>query len=1014
MKRFILNYKNKTYSQSLQIFHPIFVRNNKIKSKIIYRNKILSLTDKIQNLDGAVKIKLLILDTNGLNLKKMFCDCKSLIKMLDASEDINKINYQSYFEDKLLSNILNGNSMINNYYYFRLNLLDSSPKLNKIKVINLSYMFYGCSSLISLPDLSLWDTNKNIDINNIFKDCSSLISIPDISNWKIDKVNDMNNIFCGCSSLVSLPDISNWNTYKVTNISNMFNGCSSLISLPDISKWNTNNVINLSGMFYKCSSLKIMPDISIWNCSNFKDISRMFGFCTSLYFLPYILRWNFDNLEEVDDITEGLKMLDSNIGNAILRGEYGIAKSKIYNDLLTTLNSQYPKSIWFFVEPQNDSNNSRKNLFTFNFNNCNIIKAIYKIKENKEKIKIFNHDFIRKNKYKFKIIYKNKIYPPNYENSLSDINNKAFNLKFILFNKISIDNNNDINEYIESVKYHENKTFNRNLSNYEIFPSNLKNLIDEYQYPIQLCANQYYKINLNNYISYVNPLLYTYYNLLYKNEPNKERIKIFGEKFVHNNKDKCIIICNDIILPLQEYLSINNNDHFFINKNDSRIKILLIELENIKNKSYMFHDCVALEQFSILKDKKEAEVKCFNIERKEENSSSSINDSIHSDFEGDKLSSIQKNTFITSKEHFPYFINSTNFEKQATELTDLSFMFYNCESLLSIKDISNWNVKNVTNIAEMFFGCESLLSMPDISNWNIENVVNISSLFTGCSSLKLLPDISKWNTTSVKNMNCLFFECTSLFSIPDISKWNTKNCRDMNYLFSNCSSLMSLPDISEWNIENISDITRMFDGCSSLISIPDISKWNISKKYKLSRLFNNCKSLRYLPDISKWKTNSLTDISFMFNGCSSLISLPDMSKWNTNEFINISNLFCGCESLISLPDLSKWNIKNISNINNIFSGCKSLISIPDISNWNINNAVEMNNIFEGCSSLISIPDITKWNISKTINISGMFTKCFSLISIPDIYKSNFSTVDNKEIIINDDCLSLINLPYLKK
>ena len=55
----------------------------------------------------------------------------------------------------------------------------------------------------------------------------------------IDIVTNMSNMFYKCSSLSSLPDISNWNTNNITNMSNMFEGCSSLSSLPDISKWNT-------------------------------------------------------------------------------------------------------------------------------------------------------------------------------------------------------------------------------------------------------------------------------------------------------------------------------------------------------------------------------------------------------------------------------------------------------------------------------------------------------------------------------------------------------------------------------------------------------------------------------------------------------------------------------------------------------------------------------------------------------------------------------------------------------
>ena len=46
----------------------------------------------------------------------------------------------------------------------------------------------------------------------------------------------MYDMFSGCSSLISLPDISKWNTSHAINILEMFSGCISLISLPDISK----------------------------------------------------------------------------------------------------------------------------------------------------------------------------------------------------------------------------------------------------------------------------------------------------------------------------------------------------------------------------------------------------------------------------------------------------------------------------------------------------------------------------------------------------------------------------------------------------------------------------------------------------------------------------------------------------------------------------------------------------------------------------------------------------------
>ena len=75
-----------------------------------------------------------------------------------------------------------------------------------------------------------------------------------------NNVTNMSYMFWHCSSLSSLPDISKWNTNNVTNMSYMFPFCSSLSSLPDISKWNTNNVTDMYAMFDNCKSSLVIPN----------------------------------------------------------------------------------------------------------------------------------------------------------------------------------------------------------------------------------------------------------------------------------------------------------------------------------------------------------------------------------------------------------------------------------------------------------------------------------------------------------------------------------------------------------------------------------------------------------------------------------------------------------------------------------------------------------------------------------------------------------------------------------
>ena len=48
-------------------------------------------------------------------------------------------------------------------------------------------------------------------------------------------------------------------------------------------------------------------------------------------------------------------------------------------------------------------------------------------------------------------------------------------------------------------------------------------------------------------------------------------------------------------------------------------------------------------------------------------------------------------------------------------ISDLSYMFSECSSLVSIDNLCNLNFNNITNLSYMFFGCSSLTSLSDIS-----------------------------------------------------------------------------------------------------------------------------------------------------------------------------------------------------------------------------------------------------------------------------------------------------------
>ena len=83
----------------------------------------------------------------------------------------------------------------------------------------------------------------------------------------INNITNISSMFSGCNSLLSIQNIQKWNTSKITDTSELFTFCNELKTLPDISFFDTSNVQNMAGMFRCCESLISLPDISKWNIS---------------------------------------------------------------------------------------------------------------------------------------------------------------------------------------------------------------------------------------------------------------------------------------------------------------------------------------------------------------------------------------------------------------------------------------------------------------------------------------------------------------------------------------------------------------------------------------------------------------------------------------------------------------------------------------------------------------------------------------------------------------------------
>ena len=137
-----------------------------------------------------------------------------------------------------------------------------------------------------------------------------------------------------------------------------------------------------------------------------------------------------------------------------------------------------------------------------------------------------------------------------------------------------------------------------------------------------------------------------------------------------------------------------------------------------------------------------------------------------------------------------------------SNINDMSFLFmrdrasHYSGTLISDfdGDISGWNVSNVTDMKYMFDECQYTGKNGDISDWKVSNVKDMDGMF---ADSKYNGDLSKWDVSNVTNMFGVFYN--SKFN-GDISNWDVSNVKRFDAMFRNSKFN---GDISKWQINPV-------------------------------------------------------------------------------------------------------------------------------------------------------------------------------------------------------------------
>ena len=235
-----------------------------------------------------------------------------------------------------------------------------------------------------------------------------------------------------------------------------------------------------------------------------------------------------------------------------------------------------------------------------------------------------------------------------------------------------------------------------------------------------------------------------------------------------------------------------------------------------------------------------------------------------------------------------------------TVINMCSLLGINVRTIENVIFEESFNTYTPTSLKEFFRDCTGLNEITGLKYLNTAEVTDMSYMFWNCKNLSSL-DLTNFNTTKVENMFGMFCFCEKLSSLV-LSNFNTANVTDMSNMFSYCINLSSL-DIPNFNTAKVTNMSGMFCGCYKLPSL-NLSNFNTAKVTNMSQMFYTCKELPSL-DLTNFNTAKATNMQEMFKGCSTLQTIYVSDNFVVTGITDENykkDLFTGCEALPEYGD----------------------------------------------------------------------------------------------------------------
>lgn len=578
------------------------------------------------------------------------------------------------------------------YYCSNLKAITDLSNLKTDNITSLASMFGNCNSLAEL-DVSSFNTAKVTAMNSMFSGCHSLTKL-DLKNFNTANVTTMSWMFNSCRALTEL-DISSFTTDKVTNMSDMFSGCRVLEEI-DITKFNTANVTKMDWMFDYCYALKSI-DLSNLNTANVTSMSGMFGWCKALTSID-VTKFNTAKVTSLYDMFMGCESLTS------------IDVTGFNTENVTNMSGMFDSCSELTSIDVTKFNTAKVTQMSGMFNRCSKLTSIDVTGFNTENVTDMSSMFGRCTAL---TVLNLSSFNTAKVTNMTDMFYNCSSLKIIYVGDAwtveSVTSGDGMFLGCTAIGGEQDTSYYKDKSDHTYARIDGIASLPGYLWGTRVLYAVVSGSDMTLKCGMVEPGAYgfnTYESWASSFRGSIKHITIDESCRNFNNTSlKCLFNrCSN----LEDISGIEN-----------------LNTENVTVISRLFAYCEKLQSIDV----------------------SSLNTSkvtaMRDVFNGcSKLTSLDLRTFDTS------------------QVTDMTEMFQNCTSLKHL-DIRTWNTENVTTVQDMFTNCTALTTL-NLSNFNTRKVHHPRRFFSGCTNLTTIIVGVDWSTDAFYYSNDMFSGCTSL------------------------------------------------------------------------------------------------------------------------------------------------------------------------------------------------------------------------------------------------------------